>query len=1146
MYGNNSLVIDYYDSFITSVSQEKIFSIYLSPAISNVIYEESSREIINNGVSLIYEKYNTHYNVLKKQNAEGIIFETSKTMTENIEIDCILCIDLLTDFIQDQIKNYCLTCTDMGLTVVCTSDDFICSAINEICNISYDLPLISMNKTEYIEKIVIEQNISGICECSYTRFKLASLECDEMIAFDCEKNIRNSLNNYIFSSELLNKSLLTKIINEEISGSFKEYKFNERICKGLYDVMERKAIMSICKETQMNHLVAKDIDLCTFNRVLESNVKGYTNNSIISYIISEKCFDDHTLSFINGILTSQTISKSIYANILNDLLQEEINTNLVPVKIYEALINRSIGERNTSTSKKPIQGFVGKISENAHSIVQISEQEYIKALNHIVLECMCKPCLKRAYLYKKNAITMTQDIYTNLIQIKIRKIITAEMIRSQLLSNIVKNVAKNMLSAQSAITHQSATIKRAVSLNIENSIFDEILYPKLYDCVNYASETKLLVEFVSAPYLWNTQNMLTERIAINYSIAPEIINDICSREISKICRELYVTLRFTNAAALSIIDEICKRKTRRAIQTIFTQEHYAEKHRQILLTKFEVQTEKLITRNCENSIWEFKISSQFSDKIQISAIKSMLEKNIIKSNLACIGVRDSLIENAEKDYCKERIEKTIKNKEVAVEIYGKFIERMTRTTARFSVEAKKNSFILAKNIRDKYYLKWITEQSKAIRESQFKNSVVTNAVYSYLVRENIKHLLNEEKQNKKKIEFDKVIAQEVLNKFLRNITLNTISRATLINIKIRDLAYSKLVDKCLHELIREVNQDYVASELILENMIMNETEDYIIETQVIHQNIDKCITDIAYKGTKDIIKNQIQSIKASSNVATSLILNANLAFCCKIANKQLQESKTAVNVKNNVANDILKSIVKKNAFSVFLKMLASNLITKNFIENQKKIYFNKIRTGCYLKASIAIPIASKLIAKYMRNICSDSIDEASENEMLMLDADDHPATTTEIRKKPMMPSKSLKKPAPSPALPQKRTPAPTIKIVKSPSKRISQGKPEAKNLGNALKSAIIEKQIPATQTGAQPKVSIKKVASEPKEESKENIETINQALFKLSNTIERKLKSIKLELKPTITTHKVDQVLKQVNTTLLNGLKNNWVMNFIM
>lgn len=1144
---NKTSAVECYDTFISLVEKENVLSSYILSTIIKEIYEEIINSITTAGVAVYYEKIYTINRIIVDQNAEVINLNTTMAMIENIEIDYILCQEVLIDFIRDQLKSYCLIWIDMELTVVFTSDDFICSAISEICRTTDELALHSLDLFSInIEKSVTEQMIRDICMSTYTKLKSVTEATDEMIGIECEKNIQNCLNNCICSSEIFNKCLSKSIINEQLVNWIKEYEYKAEICNRTCDSIESKLLMTASTDIQMNQLTALNVDICLLDRVIESQVKNYAKNTIAAYQISSKVsenyFDNITLSFKTGTFISQTASTFILSNMLNDLIQGEINNILVPVKIYETIINRSIGELNTSPSKKAVGGFVGKISQNAHSTARITEVEYTKMLDLIVLECMCKPCLKRAYLYKKNANSMAQDIYSNLIQVKMRKILLYDIMRSEILLKIEKEVISAITKASTSAIHQSATIRRAVSLNIENTIFDEILYPKLYDCVNYASETKLLVEFVSAPYLWNTQNMMTENLAINYSIAPEIINDYCSQEIFEICKDLYVKLRFSNVVAISIIEEFCKRKTRRAIQTIFVQEHYAEKSRQILLRKFEVQTEGIIKKNCENSVWEYKISSQFSEKIQCSAIRTMLTNKILKDNIACLYVRETLIENAKKAYCQERIERTIRNKEVAVEIYGKFIERMTRTTARFSVEEKKNAYILAKNIRDKYYLKWITEQSKVIRESQFKNSIVTNAVFSYLVRENIRWVLNEEKQNKRRNEIDRVIAQEILNKMLMNAALGMVSKATLTIAKIREITYSKLLNDSLHDIIGELSLDLVASELIAKDLIENQSKDFIVEAQAFNEITDKCITNMTHKWTKDMIRNQTILLKVACQVANSLILNANLAFCCKIANKQKEECKTVVNVKNKIVNDLLKSMVIKQSFGVLLKMLVSNSISKNLIESQKKKCFNKIKTGCYLKATVGFPLVVKMIGKCMRNICSDSIDEVSENEMLMLEADDHPATTTEIRKKPMMPSKVLKKPAPSPSLPQKKTPAPTIKIVKSPARRISQPKPDiAKSLGNTLKTADLEKQNPAKQIESHPKVSIKKPAKEEKEEIKETVESINQALFKLSNNIERKAKTMKLELKPTITTHKVDQILKQVNTILLNGLKNNWV-----
>ena len=759
--------------------------------------------------------------------AEDLYIETKRRNLEILSMESIISSELDADFMQDMAISCCKTKLELEKILNMLSEEFINSANAEMCADAYYTQLVLKDLSIDLEKSYIENNAMTICNNSFDTVAIIGQENDCIIADECEKAIQNSFYNYTCASQFFESFLLNTIVVEDLYLWVNECGVKSGVSQEVYDTLERDFIISACEkvftEQPINISIQKEIANQSIEKQIMESVNTCFNDSIVSANIAENYINDYLLVVQTEAFISGNENNLFYSYILEGLILSEIQDCLIPTNICKDLINSSISlkELDTFPSTNNIQSFTSKITQNTLFEFRITEIEFYKMLDRITYENMCKPCMKRAYTFRKNSTLMSRSFYSILIQKETKEIITTVRLIKDISADILNLVPISLTKSICAYSYNSTFANKDILFSLGNSIMDEILKQELNYVVNYACETLQLVESYYEPYLLTMQSMVCENVANNYLIIPRILSDFVKEEINSFSKEVYEKIQLTIYVTSLIARQLCKRKVMGVIEAIYIQEQNDNKCKNIIYKKSEEHLEtSLIPEVCGIAIWEHKFCQQYVNMLtENEAI--LIVNNTMINHLTELTAMDLMMENALQECCKERFEKGKVARDVAIEINEMFIERMIRIQAKLTVDAKKHSSILGKGIRDKYYSNFLTEQSKALRETKYRDCIAISAVYSGLINEIILETYNSVCNWNRKNDINNMVAKEVYSTTVENMVENIIVEPLISKAKIATSLTTKLLYRNILRSLLEIEYKHVSAIFITESIISN-------------------------------------------------------------------------------------------------------------------------------------------------------------------------------------------------------------------------------------------------------------------------------------------------------------------------------------
>jgi hypothetical protein len=200
-------------------------------------------------------------------------------------------------------------------------------------------------------------------------------------------------------------------------------------------------------------------------------------------------------------------------------------------------------------------------------------------------------------------------------------------------------------------------------------------------------------------------------------------------------------------------------------------------------------------------------------------------------------------------------------------------------------------------------------------------------------------------------------------------------------------------------------------------------------------------------------------------------------------------------------------------------------------------------TELYLNSTVTITMEKRVTAQFLKETCAETICDVTGNRTLMQYLDElprNPSPRTSYKQKSPVHSQS-----PVNEKSQKKPISPPAK------------KKEEKKVIPTFKCINCEKFIPTSQIESHALTCVQRPKDEFDEIKEENfysekapeekkgeitLEYINETMLLVHKNIERKIETLGLGLKPSITSYKIEEFLNKLKKILLSGLKNNWVL----
>ena len=877
-----SITLSWLEPLIQKISKVVILNSYIMPNLTKKcsikIIDRSVEEQI--GVTVINSALER---LVAIPISDFMYEETKRVYMENLAIESIISEEIKDQTIEKMIISCCKAQFEIETIYNIVLEELICSAHNTMCGNIYYRQLLFIDLLANFESSEVQDKTTSICNSSFYLSNVIVQEIDGMIAELCEKTIENSYYNPMCASHYMNSFLLYTMLVSDIYLWMDKFSMVDGVSQEVYDTLERDYIISLFEniftEHYRSYIVQNEIaELFIEDKIMES-VNICIWESQISDQIAESYIKKYLLSLQDEFYSSGNYNYAFYLDILNSLISSQTKDNLIQMNILEDIINSSISENELDTfpsTNKP-QSFVGKIAQSVLFENKIKEIEFYKMLDKITYELMCKPCYKFGLIYKKNSTVISRSFYTDLINRQINEVIMNERVIKDITTDIINSTPISLTENISSNSYNSLLANKDIIPSLESSMIDYLLKQELIKSANYASETLQLVELFYEDYLLYEQSTICENSFIDCLTISNVLNDFIRNEISDSAKEIYGIKQLRKVATTLISDQFIKRKVLGVIQCIYLQEEDDNKSRKIVYNKLEEHMEtSLIPEVCGVAIWEYKFALQY---IEMLSEEKTLQKlnNSHLNNLLHLEAFEFITENVIREICEERLEKANKVYDVAKEINVLFIEHMIWIQAKVTVDSKKHSIMLAKYVRDRYYSKWMADQSKAIRETKYRNCLVIKEVYEGLLKRVIIETYNNQFNWKKRKDINTMVAKEIYNKLSENMVEYFITEPLYLKEKMEKEMVTEFLEQKLLETANEINYINVSAVEIAESMIGDEMlirkiyDEISQDNSVSVQLTQKMLSREGYLGkiTEEIICRNIEATMISKEMLTS-------------------------------------------------------------------------------------------------------------------------------------------------------------------------------------------------------------------------------------------------------------------------------------
>lgn len=852
----------------------------------------------------------------------------------------------------------------------------------------------------------------------------------------------------------------------------------------------------------------RQISLKLIDEMLSVNIKSLAWNTIAKTRISLKICENLDTNCLKTLkvntFNEQKAKTVVYKNFIESVIVKEAIFHIISQEITEGLIDGLLDSKDNNGSPSRKKGMIRKITHNCISVLRIRDVMLNKMIENYILNWRCLP----AYLHYKRIRSMSKDVFWEMVDDMSELKCYNENLTLNSITALGEDFIKYTIYDTCEETyHQCANIE-TVSESVGKYIINDVLEVEVFDCFRYADQKKQLIEKTAIPLLTKIERKMNFAIACNFITFPQIAYNFFTNEIILLCKQIYKKTRMAHFLKLEIAEQLFEEKVRNLIWIVYAQEAYEEECREVIKNKFDVKTRLLIKKSCVDNYFQCKIAYPLADKMENVVAKRTLGSAIMK-DMTSLTVADTFIRNAERHFCK----KFYVRQKIAVQICKNMLENELRSTTYHLLESRRYTMAVSRNIRDNFLFSISIDQSKAVLDEDKRIGVVSKSLYQDFVDEYTEQVILEFKVNRR-IAFNRAISLEIykhmINSFSRTIAINEYKK-----IIVRNYALLPIIKETITQTNEEIIRDSICSILILKEMIYEEIIDTAVKEIVSREVARETLKKVTNRVIPQIARNKVLEIKASREIAKLILYNMNLTLCCKTASQQIGDYIICERITNNIANDTF----------------------------QDEIF--EMGTDIYLNSTVGITMEKRVTAQFLREVCAEAIYDVTGNRTLMQYLEDQQRNPS--------PKQSFKQksPASSQITPKEKSP----KKQSTPSPK----KLEEKKVIPTFKCINCEKFIPTSEIESHaltciqhPKEQFEEIKEEnfysaqPAEESKGEItlEYINETMLLVHKNIERKIETLGLGLKPSITTYKIGEFLNKLKKILMSGLKNNWVLSY--
>lgn len=1078
---------------LTRNCERRVLSKEIIAIRSNVIFcLKICKEIYHQEMDLVY-----HQQLLSLHQTIDAMDQTSTKLIENR-------IDELCYF-----KN--LDCLAIREKYNDITDKYVSIFAKKLCNKLYDyamlLPyLISDNLLQNYTSFYIER-------IDYSQMTLEYIFQDilhELIMELCQKQILLSL----LVSEIY--SILSPVVTQE-SEKVVANIYNNCLCNSGY------IINYLCEDIISEFLnvqlkTGKDISIELLRGVLASKTKSVAENSIIQSRVAGEITENFASNSMIELNANTYIEQSstdlIYINYINTLVFKDANTFLISDKITEDLVNITLCS-NDSFSQNT--GMVKKISNDCILTVQIRDAAFDKLLEIAILKWRCLP----AYLYNKMVKKIIKEEYSDFLKNEFELTFLSEKMKYLNAVDVADDVIKETISSIYKDYYDESTRIETVAEYVNNMYINDILQEYILYHFKTANQKKRIMENIANAYLLRIERKIVINVSTNYAIIPDITGQYLKEEMKQAFKMNYRESQQSHFLAMSIVESLCEIKINKLLSKVFSQAQHEEEYGCAVIDKMDIYMETMVKKICCDTISTCRVIKQTNDLYHANVAKKLISR-ILYENYTSLLIREAFLVQSTKISTEVILKKSRENRNVAKEIFAGFIENaITRYSGRLE-KFRRDSVSIASDVHHNFL---VQSQINFIRrnvENTYITCLSAKDLYNSFVSCRINQAIMEFRNNRRSV-YNKAISLEIVKDLLIAKT-KSISKYVLQRMIITQQIALGLSEKNLRKNIKKAAMEVMISLQIVNDLLYEEYLDSIVSEYVFQETAKNTTEFVLKKFTRAISRNKIEEVRVNVNIALSLIRNTTLSFVGKIAKNELEELKILY---------------------LLLDVLADNLIKKEVFP---------IGTQAYLNCTVGITFEKKITSQLVRDACSDAIDDISECQMLLLDEDKHPEPAGEFKETVSVKEKSFSSSSMNERHSMKSCPSPKkvgiVKKITPTSKCIICQRfiPIAEAENHALTCVQKPKQkgkIPDVEKSEENKSEVEKIADSTEEIKGEKeeltLEYINQTMLLLHKNIDRKIKTLELDLKPTITSYKTDKLLNNLKKILMSGLKNNYV-----